>query len=162
MLPHPLLPALHLSRIQFRITQPFPSTLDFQRLGSNPHAQLAVHVCRELQARSRGLEAGDGRFPERREGELGEALRDGFELEQARQQDVDVRFAAAGLVDAFDHRRGQDANGNVLGDCSFPLGTMAETDVVGESVAGAFGEVRCRWEGASFDAETGGWSAGTG
>ncbi|KAL9119758.1 MAG: hypothetical protein Q9187_003690, partial [Circinaria calcarea] len=126
------------------------------RLGSNAHAQLAVHVGRELQARSRGWdEARHGRFPERRQGELGEALRDGFELEQARQQDVHVRFAAAGLVDALDHCRRQHADGDVLGDCGFPLGRVSETDLVGESVAGAF----FGREGASsFEAETGGWS----
>lgn len=64
--------------------------------------------------------------------ELGEALADTFELQEAGQEDVDVGFAAAGLVQAFDCGCVHDPHGDVLRDGCFAVavGTGFGADVV--------------------------------
>ena len=160
MPPHALLPALHVRRVQLRVAQPRPRTLDAQALGADAHAQAAVHVRRDLQPRAGpALEAATtARLLRRGQRQLREALRDGFQLQQGGQQDVHVRVAAPRLVNPVDLRGGEDAHGDVLRDGRLALrAAAAGAEVVRVLVCGVLavvvvvvGVARCGGERAAF------------
>ena len=66
------------------------------------------------------------------ESEFVEALADAFELQEAREEDVDVWFATAGFVEAFDCGGADDAHGDVLRDGRFAVsvGSDAWADAI--------------------------------
>ena len=66
-----------------------------------------------------------------REGQLGEAVRDGLELQQRREVDVDVRLAHLGLHDDLDGLRVEHADGDVLGDDLLVLPAQGGLQVLG-------------------------------
>lgn len=108
------------------------------------------------------------------ETKLREALADTFELQEAGQEDVDVGFATAGFVQAFDCGGADDAHGDVLRDGCFAVavGTGVCADVVFDTqfwivVVEAFVEVAevvglGAGTGEAITAETAGCVAGAG
>lgn len=112
-----------LGGIQLRIVEVGPGAGDVGRLRGDAHAQTAVHVGADLEPR--GLAAGAARG----EGELGEAVRDGFQLEEGRKLDVDVWFLQRGLDGGGDGVWVQHADGDVLGDDLLVLSAQGSLEV---------------------------------
>lgn len=109
--------------IQLRIVEVGPGAGDVGRLGSDAHTQAAVHVCADLEPGR--LAAGASRG----EGELGEAVRDGFQLEEGRELDVDVWLLQRGLDGGGDGVWVQHADGDVLGDDLLVLSAQGSLEV---------------------------------
>lgn len=116
-----------LGGIQLRIVEVGPGARDVGRLGGNADAQAAVHVGADLEPR--GFAAGGATAAARGEGELGEAVRDGFQLEQGRELDVDVRFLQRGLDGGGDGVGVQHADGDVLGNDLLVLSAQRSLEV---------------------------------
>lgn len=112
-----------LGGIQLRIVEVGPAAGDVGRLRGDAHAQTAVHVGADLEPG--GLAAGAARG----EGEFGEAVRDGFQLEEGRKLDVDVWFLQRGLDGGGDGVWVQHADGDVLGDDLLVLSAQGSLEV---------------------------------
>lgn len=106
-----------LGGIQLRIVEVGPGARDVGRLGGDAHAQAAVHVGANLEPGGFAV----GAAATRGEGELGEAVGDGFQLQEGRELDVDVWFLQRGLDGGGDGVGVQHADGDVLGDDLFVL-----------------------------------------
>lgn len=114
---------VELGRVELRVLEAGPHAADVGGLGGDAQPEAAVHVGAELELR--GLCRGG-----RGEGELGEAVGDGFELEEGREADVHVGFADAGLHDCLDRLGMEDSHGDVLGDDLFVLPPQARLQVL--------------------------------
>jgi len=115
--------ALELRGIELRVLEVGPDAADVGGVGGDAQAQAAVHVGAQLELR-RLLGAARG------EGQLGEAVGDGLELQQRRQLDVHVGLPDLGLHDHL-HRLGvEDAHGNVLRDDLFVLAPERRLEVL--------------------------------
>lgn len=117
-----------LGGIQLRIVEIGPGARDVGRLGGDAHAQAAVHVGADLEPR--GFAAGGAAAAAARgEGKLGEAVRDGFQLQEGRELDVDVWFLQRGLDGGGDGVGMQHADGDVLGDDLFVLSAQGSLEM---------------------------------
>lgn len=160
--------AVELRGVEFRVLEAGPDARDVGGVGGDAQAQAAVHVGGELEPRRLGRGgggAGAGAAGGRGLGELGEAVRDGLELQQRRQLDVHVGLAHLGLHNGLDRLGVQHPHGNVLRDDLFVLPAQRRLEVLGveELVVVARGKrvviVDCRC-GACLRASLGGRGGG--
>lgn len=114
---------VELGRVELRVLEAGPHAADVGGLGGDAQPEAAVHVGAELELRGFCGRGGC-------EGELGEAVGDGFELEEGREADVHVGFADAGLHDGLDRLGVEDPHGDVLGDDLFVLPPQARLQVL--------------------------------